>query len=270
MAPKRVTFAVAGSKKGTKKASQSMKTSSSKDVPKTTKSFGKKATHKSSGTSVSNEVGEGTVMKRPSALKNALGGKAIETHETLSEAGSINEKLDILKNADISPNEKLKLMHLNLSHPEWVKLHGRFSTAAEKDKELKTSHELALSRSEKRNLIAAFFLDPTKGPVFQHLSRQITTSQTLTKVEKWESTKEVRQKWTDDELEAMLASGRYICREDPYSPGVWEYRDTQKIEAQKKLDRTKVFSRKHDGDLQPENKDQDDESMTKNVVCSRQ
>lgn len=154
-------------------------------------------------------------------------------------------------------------MHMSLTHPEWVRLHGRFTTAAEKDAELKASHENAVNRSEKRNLIAAFFLDPTKGPVFQHLSHKITTSQSLTKVEKWESTKEVLQKWTEDELESMLASGRYISREDPLSPGVWEYQDTQKIVGSKRLDRTKVIARKHDGDLQPENKAADDEAMGK-------
>jgi hypothetical protein len=154
-------------------------------------------------------------------------------------------------------------MHMHLTHPERVRLHGRFSTAAEKDKDLKACHENALSRSEKRNLIAAFFLDPTKGQVFQHLSHQIITSQALTKIEKWESTKEVYQKWTEEELEAMLASGRHISREDPYSPGVWEYQDTQKVVGQKKLDRTKVFSRKHDAELQPEYKAEHDESMGK-------
>ena len=85
----------------------------------------------------------------------------------------------------------------------------------------------------------------------------------MTKVEKWESTKEVHQKWTSEELDAMLASGRYICREDPYSPGVWEYQDTQKIEGHKKLDRSKVFARKHESDLQPENKAEDDDSMAR-------
>ena len=255
MSPKKGSLQVAGAKKVSKKITKSLATSAMKALQTSKGSAGSKIASKASAKKV--------VLKKPAHLQATLGKEAGNVQETLSEAGSLNEKLDLLKNADLSANEKLKLMHMNMTHPEWVKLHGRFATVAEKDKDLKTSHETAVTRSEKRNLIAAFFLDPTKGPVFQHLSHKITTSQSLTKVEKWESTKEVLKKWTEDELESMLASGRYISREDPLSPGVWEYQDTQKIEGSKKLDRTKVFARKHDGDLQPENKAADDEAMGK-------
>ena len=59
------------------------------------------------------------------------------------------------------------------------------------------------------------------------------------KTEKWQSTKEVMVKWSESELTAVLQSGRYIQRECPSAPGVWEFQDTEDVVKTKKLARTK-------------------------------
>jgi hypothetical protein len=116
-------------------------------------------------------------------------------------------------------------------------------------------------REEESN--GSFFLDPTKGPVFQNITQTVSTAQSLTKAEKWESTKEVLKKWSQDELDSMLQSGRYISRECPWSPGVWEYQDTQRVERSQTMVRNKSWGRKHESDMKPESKQEDDEAMAK-------
>ena len=58
-------------------------------------------------------------MKKPAAHTSAAEGltpEALEALETLSVAGSLNEKLNLLKASDLDAKEKLKLLNLNLSH----------------------------------------------------------------------------------------------------------------------------------------------------------
>ena len=141
-------------------------------------------------------------------------------------------------------------------------MNGRFNTAAKTDSTLATASGTA-TRAEHRNLVAAYFLDPAKGQVFQELSHSIHMGQSLLKTEKWESTKETLAKWTQNELEAMLQSGRYIQRDCPSAPGVWEYQDTQSVVTQKKLDRVKCIGRKHTSEMNPETKDEDNKAMSR-------
>ena len=56
----------------------------------------------------------------------------------------------------------------------------------------------------------------------------------------WESEKTILQKWSQDELDKHLASGRIIWREDPSTQGVYEYKDTKQLSEQQQVQRNKL------------------------------
>ena len=80
-----------------------------------------------------------------------------------------------------------------------------------------------------------------KQQVSQYLncSARVTQQEALKKAGNWESEKQILKKWSWDEMQLHLASGRLIWRQDPCSPGVWEYQDTQAWQKETKVSRGK-------------------------------
>jgi hypothetical protein len=79
-----------------------------------------------------------------------------------------------------------------------------------------------------KGLSTALFLLKKNKSLFASVSKGVSQEVSLKKREKWLTQKEVDAKWTDQELEVHLASGRLIYREAGHN--VWEYQDTQDIE----------------------------------------
>jgi hypothetical protein len=79
-----------------------------------------------------------------------------------------------------------------------------------------------------KGLSTALFLLKKNKSLFASVSKGVSQEVSLKKREKWLTQKEVDAKWTEEELEVHLASGRLIYREAGHN--VWEYQDTQDIE----------------------------------------
>lgn len=176
------------------------------------------------------------VMKKPAGQEFSDAASVVS--QALSATPSLNEKIEILKRSQLPVNEKVKLMNQKLSHPEWNKLNGRFATARNKDSDLddvaNTTPKILM-----RSLTTAWVLDPSKGEIFNSLSCNVSASHTMTKTSVWESEKSTLLKWSQDELDKHLNSGRIIWREDPCTPGVYEYKDTKNISEVKQIQRHK-------------------------------
>ena len=59
------------------------------------------------------------------------------------------------------------------------------------------------------------------------LFQGITASESLEKDNTWKSEKQMVDQFGADELWAHCSSGRVVYRNDPYTPDVWQYKDTQ-------------------------------------------
>lgn len=196
-------------------------------------------------------------QKKKEQTGNDMAGlteEALKMHTALSASPSMDEKLNLLKASSIAANEKVKLLHLSMSTPEWNKLNGRFNTAKAKDEELQTQSDKNASRAEHRNLVAAFALDPSKGTIFQSLSHSLTSTTSIIKKEQAMSRKQVLEKWTEEELQLAIDSGRIIQKPDPMTPGLWEYFDTSDICTERRIDKSKEQKRAQEGEV-----DRDDE-----------
>ncbi len=149
----------------------------------------------------------------------SLSAEALKVKSNLSCTSSLDEKLKLLKDAnELSPQEKFKLLGMSLTHPELNKLNGRFKTAAKNVEDLKAAAKDSTNRSEHRTLVAAFALDPSKGTVFNAVSHALTSKTSIIKVEKPMSRKQALEKWTEEELDACIESGRVIQKPDPLIP----------------------------------------------------
>ena len=111
-----------------------------------------------------------------------------------------------------------------------------------KTKDLAGQQKQANDNTSKRILVTAWTLDPNKGEKFSSLTASVTASQRVTKTEKWMSQKEANNKWSEEELEAHMESGRVIWRET-ISAGVFEYQDTGDV-ISKEIQREKTRSQK--------------------------
>ena len=184
---------------------------------------------------------EQDVKKRPaSAKKNSFeeDDAKSQVSQALSRTPTLNEKLALLRGANIPTAEKLKLMNQKLSHPDWNKINGRFKTALKHDAELDETASNT-PKSMMRALTSAWVIDPQKGEVFKKMACSISATATLTRDLKWESHKAMLKKWTQDELDLRINSGRNVWREDPNTPGVWECKDTKDMTETRTITKTK-------------------------------
>eukprot|EP00438_Fugacium_kawagutii_P012051 Skav206587 [mRNA] locus=scaffold5652:73039:73920:- [translate_table: standard] len=154
--------------------------------------------------------------------------------------------------------EKLKVMQQQLSSKEWNALNGRFNTAKKNNAEL-AIHANSVKRQDWKTLVGSYMLDPTMPDVYQTLTHKVSSNQRISKKEKWVSWTKLLNEWDEDEIWAHLASGRFICKECPETPGVWVYQDTMDFKTEKHLDRGKEFSKHGSEQLKPETKEADEQ-----------
>ena len=91
----------------------------------------------------------------------------------------------------------------------------------------KDAKALQKASKNEKGLAAAKWLMQKDGKKHLTTAAKVAASQALKKAEEWMSEKAILKRWSPQELQAHLASGRVVWREDPYTPGVFEYQHTQ-------------------------------------------
>ena len=74
---------------------------------------------------------------------------------------------------------------------------------------------------------AAEWLMETAGKRYTHVSKSVSATESWKKGNKWESEKQMLDKFDWEEFESHCYSGRIVYRPDPHTPNVWQYKDTQ-------------------------------------------
>ena len=112
-------------------------------------------------------------------------------------------------------------------------------TAMKTDPQLKEDYEKAseTGKAAQSKVLLAWKLDPTCGNLYSHMTKSISNLRTVEKIVKWISQKQADERWTAEELEAHLNSGRVSARECPQTPGVWEYRDNFDVESKHRIEK---------------------------------
>ena len=198
-----------------------------------------------------------TVNKKPALPERHLDTMSAVS-AVLSRSTSLNEKLQLLKSSDLNESEKMELLQKSLVHKDWKAIHGRVQTAAKHDPELnKDLGETDARTEERRKTIAAWLLDPRRGAVYRRNSTCVQATQTFSRTDTWTSELDLLRKWTANELEAHLNSGRIVTRECPHTPGVWEYKDLHDVSSTKTVAKNRETMATMESEFHPE----DDEEL---------
>ena len=147
-----------------------------------------------------------------------------EKKATLEKAAPNGLNLEKLGEKGGSPDKSAELLKKSLAAKEKSQVWGRHQTWLKNNPQEQPSGEV--SKAEKGQRAAAWLLQ-SQGKQYLHPSRQVSAIETVKKNNTWESEKQMLDKFDWNEFEAHLASGRIQWREDPTTPGFYNYKDTQ-------------------------------------------
>ena len=116
-------------------------------------------------------------------------------------------------------------MKSSLTKPQKSQVWSKHQTHL-KNNPLEKGEMEGLTKKEK-GLKAAQWLLQTEGKKYLHVSKQVEAKERMTKKNQWVSEKKMLDSFDWEELQLHIASGRVVYREDPVTPNVWQYKDTQ-------------------------------------------
>lgn len=107
---------------------------------------------------------------------------------------------------------------------EHSKVWAKHKAALEKAPAKEQKEHEKLSKRDK-GLAASQWLLEKEGKKYMSALKKVKAEETVTRRDKWETELQMLQKFSQQELERHLASGRVIWREDPRTPNTYEYKD---------------------------------------------
>lgn len=169
----------------------------------------------------------------------------------LSKSDSLNMKLAPVKGQiSLTPQQKLELLNQSLTLKDWKVQYskGEVRRHAEGFK----GETLATSHAELWFLCFGPYLVRCVADFDPHSPEHTSHTEDVS----WTN---VTKDWTEEEITANLSSCRFSQRAGPDTPGVWEYKDNNKVKVTKTLKRSKEMTRKTKEQLKPEEKRKTDE-----------
>ena len=204
---------------GPKKAMKTMKSGLGKPAMKS--GLGKPAMKSVLGKTVKKQIAKPKAKGKASHNKNKLNRSNLEKLGHMS----LDDKIKAAATTGGTLEEQAEVLKGSLTKEENAKVWGRHQTHLQKNPLEKGEME-ALSKKEK-GMKAAEWLMKTAGKKYLHCSMEVTASESLEKDNTWKSEKQMVDQFGADELWAHCSSGRVVYRNDPYTPDVWQYKDTQ-------------------------------------------
>ena len=183
--------------------------------------LGKPAMKSVLGKTVKKQIAKPKAKGKASHNKNKLNRSNLEKLGHMS----LDDKIKAAATTGGTLEEQAEVLKGSLTKEENAKVWGRHQTHLQKNPLEKGEME-GLSKKEK-GMKAAEWLMKTAGKKYLHCSREVTASESLEKDNTWKSEKQMVDQFGADELWAHCSSGRVVYRNDPYTPDVWQYKDTQ-------------------------------------------
>lgn len=122
-----------------------------------------------------------------------------------------------------------------------------------------------LSKKEKGVAAALWFYKKTK-PKFMSLQLSMDAQDKVTLNDQWVSEKMCLDKFGSDEMQRHLNSGRLLWREDPWTKGVWQYKDQGDFSRQKIATRAKNLATGQEHEPEPEQEGWFEELFNQDLV----
>ena len=193
-----------------------------------------KTLSKGKGTLSKGSKGNGSTNKKGSKNAKALSkGSSVKkskpTKKKLDNMGeiSLKERVEVATKGSETAEEACQKLRDSMTEKE---KHQTFLKANPEEKEKVDQ----LSKKDK-GLAATMWMMKKEHPTFVSVVSKVSTNQTLTKGEVWESEKTMLDRFGKDEFQIHLNSGRIKWREDAWSEGVFNYYDQGNVKKKTKV-----------------------------------
>lgn len=144
----------------------------------------------------------------------------------LEKPGTIKDKVKAAaEEAEGDADQGAAILHGSLSKLDKSKLWAKHQASLRGNKALEKAHA-QLGKKEK-GIAACKWLLEKEGKQFLQASRRVSVGEVVTKTDNWETELQMLTRYSPEELEMHLQSGKVIWRECPYTSGTFEYKDTQ-------------------------------------------
>ena len=144
----------------------------------------------------------------------------------LEKPGTIKDKVKAAaEEAEGDADQGAAILHGSLSKLDKSKLWAKHQASLRGNKALEKAHA-QLGKKEK-GIAACKWLLEKEGKQFLQASRRVSVGEVVTKTNNWETELQMLTRYSPEELEMHLQSGKVIWRECPYTSGTFEYKDTQ-------------------------------------------
>ena len=144
----------------------------------------------------------------------------------LEKQGTIKDKVKAAaEETEGDADQGAAILHGSLSKLDKSKLWAKQQASLRGNKALEKAHA-QLGKTEK-GITACKWLLEKEGKQFLQASRRVSVGEVVTKTDNWETDLQMLTRYTPEELEMHLQSGKVIWRECPYTSGTFEYKDTQ-------------------------------------------
>lgn len=171
------------------------------------------------------------------------------TKSNLEKLGkvSLKEKMKVATEDAASPEDAAIVLYNSMDKNEKAKAWSKHQTALKKASDAEKEEYENLSKKDKGIQAAAHLLEK-EGKQYMATLKKVSTQDTFKQTDQWVSEKQMLQKWTAEELDAHIASGRIRWRECPGTWGVYEYKDTQDWSREVAQTRSKEFQQGNEWD----------------------
>eukprot|EP00438_Fugacium_kawagutii_P029698 Skav211502 [mRNA] locus=scaffold2188:899918:906060:- [translate_table: standard] len=136
---------------------------------------------------------------------------------------SLKDKVNKLAEECGTAEETALALQETLSQPERGSIWSKHQVALKGNKEQQEAHN-ELSKKQKGLASLLWFVE-NQSPKFMNVSATFGSKETLLKGEEWKTELQMIQQFGSSEFEAHIASGRIQWRSDPWTAGVFNYRD---------------------------------------------
>ena len=138
---------------------------------------------------------------------------------------SLDDKVKAAAESGDNLEEQAAVLKSSLEKDEHSQVWGRYQTYLKHNPEEKERVD-TLSKKEKGQKAAEWLME-TAGKQYMHVSKSVSATESWKRGNKWESEKQMLDKFDWEEFESHCYSGRIVYRADPHTPNVWQYKDTQ-------------------------------------------
>ena len=160
-----------------------------------------------------------------SSSKVAPKAKAKLTKAQLDKLGqlSLKEKVEAATKEAETPEQAALALKDQITANERGQIWSKRQLSMKGNKEAQENHNQMTKKD--KGLASLLWFVENQAPKFLNVQASWGSKETLLKGEKWESELQMNQRFSPQEFQAHIQSGRIQWRHDPWSPGIFNYRD---------------------------------------------